>query len=63
VKPKKLLLATAALSSSLACGGKSRTDPIFYSNPKGSRYDQVDAGVEDAAPEPTPDAGTEPQAP
>ena len=59
MKPKRLLLATAALSSSLACGGSKKTEPIIYSNPKGSRYDQGDAGVEDAAPEPTPDAGTE----
>lgn len=47
---KKLLLASAALSSAIACGGKKK-EPIIYSNPKGGLYDKglADAGV-DAAP-------------
>jgi len=60
MKRKKLLLATAALSTAIGCGGKKK-EPVIYSNPKGGRYDQglVDAGVDAAAPDaaevPTPD--------
>jgi hypothetical protein len=52
VKTKRLLLATAALTSSIACGGK-KEKPIIYSNPKGPRYDRpIDAGAEPDAPTP-----------
>ncbi|MEO8705681.1 MAG: hypothetical protein ABI867_36960 [Kofleriaceae bacterium] len=48
---KRLLLATAALSTSIACGGKKST-PRIYSNPKGPKYDMQDAGTEPDAPPP-----------
>ena len=55
MKRKKLLRATAALTSAIACGGKKKEPPQIYANPKGGHYDRglADAGVD--AP-PTPDA-------
>lgn len=53
MKRKKLLLATAALTTAISCGGKKK-EPVIYGNPKGGRYDPgLDAGVD--AP-PSPDA-------
>ena len=56
MKRKRLLLATAALTTAIACGGKKK-EPIIYANPKGGHYDQglADAGVDasvDAPPAP-----------
>ncbi len=53
MKRKKLLLATAALTGALACGGKKQEPVPVSSNPKGGHYDQglADAGV-DAPPAP-----------
>jgi hypothetical protein len=57
MKRKKLLLATAALTTAISCGGKKKTEPVIYGNPKGGHYDPglADAGVD--APPPAPDAG------
>lgn len=59
MRRKKLLLATAALTSAIACGGKKKEPPQIYANPKGGHYDRglTDAGVDArSAPEPSPDA-------
>jgi hypothetical protein len=57
-KTKRFLLATAALTTSLACGGK-KTKPEIYSNPKGPRYDMLhDAGADGDAPAPDEGSGS-----
>ncbi len=50
MKRKRLLLATAALTTAISCGGKKK-EPQIYANPKGGHYDRglTDAGV-DAPP-------------
>lgn len=55
MKRKKLLLATAALTTAISCGGKKK-EPQIYANPKGGHYDRglTDAGVD--APPPPVDA-------
>jgi hypothetical protein len=57
MKRKKLLLATAALTSAIACGGKKKEPIPVYSNPKGGHYDQglTDAGVDAPPPADAPD--------
>lgn len=58
MKPRKLLLATAALTTAISCGGKKK-EPVIYANPKGGHYDPglTDAGVDAPPPPPPPDAG------
>ncbi len=51
MRPRKLLLAAAALSTAFGCGGKKK-EQIIYANPKGSVYDKgpLDAGTPEAIP-------------
>lgn len=62
MRRKRLLLATAALSTAIACGGKKKDPPRIYANPKGDHYDRglTDAGIDAPPDAPTADIGAPP---
>lgn len=63
MRPRRLLLASAALTTAIGCGGSKKKEPEIYANPKGTQYDKglVDAGVD--APPNAPADATPPLAP